>query len=358
MRFFNISGPVDCERNYCLPPLKRFDLEHVEMLIAQQKYFVMYAPKQTGKTTCMLALMHHLNVQGVYRCLYVSLGAAKAAGDNMVHGMQVILRKIADAAENYLSDRFPREIMPELLQSGGHGVALANMLGDWAAYSDKPLVIIFDDMDSMTGNTYNSFLRQLRSRYNERPGHFPPSVILCGVHDIRDYQEEYQGESLTGGAVFNIKDEALRLEDFSREDTIALLQQHAAETGQIFREDASEVIWSATQGQPWLVNALAHEVCCRMREGEGGAKPITRKMVEDARKSLVLRKDTHLQLLITKLQEERVRKVVGPLLEINRPLFSVSRHDMDYVTELGLIRLQPQLEIANPIYRELIRLYF
>ncbi|MBI4770023.1 MAG: ATP-binding protein, partial [Chloroflexi bacterium] len=61
MRFFNTAGPVRCEYHYCLPPLERLELAEVLMLIDQQKYFVLHAPRQTGKTTFLLALMEHLN---------------------------------------------------------------------------------------------------------------------------------------------------------------------------------------------------------------------------------------------------------------------------------------------------------
>jgi hypothetical protein len=48
---------VNCDDHYCLPPLERFDLAEIKMLLAQKKYFVMHAPRQTGKTTFMLALV-------------------------------------------------------------------------------------------------------------------------------------------------------------------------------------------------------------------------------------------------------------------------------------------------------------
>jgi hypothetical protein len=70
MRFFNTAGPVNCSDHYCLPPLERFDLAVIEMLLAQKKYFVLHAPHQTGKTTSMLALVDHLNPGGHYRALY------------------------------------------------------------------------------------------------------------------------------------------------------------------------------------------------------------------------------------------------------------------------------------------------
>ena len=55
-RFFNTAGPQKPEINYTIDPLSRFDLDDVLLMIRQQRYFVMHAPRQTGKTSCMLAL--------------------------------------------------------------------------------------------------------------------------------------------------------------------------------------------------------------------------------------------------------------------------------------------------------------
>ena len=79
MRFFNTAGPVDCKKHYCLSPLERFDLEDIQLLIAQEKYFILHAPRQVGKTSFLLALRDYLNKQGNYDCLYINVEAAQAA---------------------------------------------------------------------------------------------------------------------------------------------------------------------------------------------------------------------------------------------------------------------------------------
>ena len=91
MRFFNTAGPVDAQDHYCLPPLERLDLEDVLRLIDQKKYFLLHAPRQTGKTTCLLALMEYLNQGGRYRALYVNIENAQAARENVAEGMRAIL---------------------------------------------------------------------------------------------------------------------------------------------------------------------------------------------------------------------------------------------------------------------------
>ena len=104
MRFFTTEGPVNCQDHYCLPPLARFDLEDVMALIAQKKYFLLHAPRQTGKTTCLLALAEHLNRQGEHRALYANIETAQAARENVELGMTDVVWKIAMAAAQQVGD--------------------------------------------------------------------------------------------------------------------------------------------------------------------------------------------------------------------------------------------------------------
>ena len=60
VRKFNTEGPVVAERHYCIPPLSRVDLDEILELIADTKYFVLHAPRQTGKTSILLALQDRL----------------------------------------------------------------------------------------------------------------------------------------------------------------------------------------------------------------------------------------------------------------------------------------------------------
>ena len=71
--FFNNAGPSVPGKHYMIDPLQRINRPQIEELIAQERYFVLHAPRQTGKTSCMLALMDYLNAQGDYRALYTNI---------------------------------------------------------------------------------------------------------------------------------------------------------------------------------------------------------------------------------------------------------------------------------------------
>ena len=84
-------------------------------------------------------------------------------------------------------------------------------------------MLFIDEVDSLVGDTLISLLRQIRSGYTDRPAHFPQTVILCGVRDVRDYRMTMaDGEVITGGSAFNIKAESLRMGDFSWAEMTAL----------------------------------------------------------------------------------------------------------------------------------------
>ena len=356
-RFFNTAGPVKCDIHYCLPPLERWDLDAILSLVRQQKSFVLHAPRQTGKTTCLLALMEHLNAGEEFRCLYANLEMAQAARENVEQAMNDILRTLAQRAKIHLQDRFLETGLLGFLKQGGYGTALYNALVEWASESERPLVLLLDEVDSLIGDTLISVLRQLRSGYDQRPSAFPQSIILCGVRDVRDYRIHSSAEKsvITGGSAFNIKAESLRLGDFSRGETLALLRIHTAETGQKFVDGADERIWECTRGQPWLANALAYETCFANRGTRDRSVPITPAMVDDARERLIERRDTHLDQLADKLKEDRVRRVVAPILQgIQRPSH-LRDDDLAYARDLGLVRVEAgQAAIANPIYQEII----
>ncbi len=355
MRFFNTAGPIKSDLHYHLPPLQRLNLDEVLTLIAQQKYFVLHAPRQTGKTSCLLALQSHLNQRDAYRALYVNVEIAQAARENVPEAMRAIVGTIASAARDTLSDPYLETIWRETLEKGAFA-ALAELLTQWAMREPRPIVLMLDEIDALIGDTLIAVLRQLRAGYAKRPAQFPQSVILCGVRDVRDYRIHSSStqEIITGGSAFNIKAESLRLGNFTPEEIAALYGQHTEETGQRFEAEALTLAWELTRGQPWLVNALAYETCFKSAAGRNRQHAITAAMLLEAKEQLILRRETHLDQLADKLQEERVRRVIEPLLAGEEVEAKIPLDDIEYVRDLGLIRPGRPVAIANRIYQEVI----
>ena len=358
MRFFNTSGPVVAADHYCIPPLQRVNLDEVPALIREKRYFVLHAPRQTGKTSALLALRDLLNsgTAGAYRCVYVNVEIGQAAREHVGRGMRAILGALGTRARRTLGDESLASLWPGILATFGPEGALQEVLVRWAEADPTPLVLLIDEIDALVGDTLTAVLRQLRAGYDERPDGFPQSVILCGVRDVRDYRirSAAQNDVITGGSAFNVKAASLRLGDFAQTEVGELLAQHTAETGQQFAGAALQAVWELTAGQPWLVNALARETCSGGEAGRDRTRTISAEAVHDARERLILRRETHLDQLADKLQEERVRRVIGPLLSGSAAPETIRTDDLQYVRDLGLVAVDPPVRIANPIYREVI----
>ena len=245
-----------------------------------------------------------------------------------------------------------------MLEEYGPHHALAEILGRWSKVDTKPLVLMFDEIDALIGDTLISVLRQLRAGYTRRPEHFPSSIILCGIRDVQNYRihSSLDKTTITGGSIFNIKATSLRLNHFTRSEIESLYTQHTQATGQVFAASVLQQAWSLTHGQPWLVNALAYETCFVLEHGRGRNTPITVDKINQVTESFILRRETHLDQLADQLQEEKIRRVIEPILTGEILADQLNRDDVSYAIGLGLIRQEQNgaITIANTIYQEVI----
>ena len=354
MRFFNTEGPMRPDDHYAIAPLDRMDVDELLALIRAKRYFVLHAPRQTGKTSALIALRDLLNsgAVGDFRCVDVNVEVGQVARDDTARGIRAILGSLAENAQE-LGDDYPEEVWADILAKVGPDDALKRLLARWCRADPTPLVLLVDEIDSLVGDTLLSVLRQLRAGYQRRPGGFPQSVVLCGVRDIRDYRiRSSAGEVIAGGSPFNVAAKSLRMGDFTEAETRALMAQHTEETGQRFSEAAVDSVWTQTCGQPWLVNALCAGACFDNKAGRDRSRTIEVDDVYAAREELILSRRTHLDQLAHKLEEERVRRVVEPILS-GREVQHDGR-DLEYVRDLGLLAPNSPPRIANPIYREVV----
>jgi hypothetical protein len=347
-RFFNTAGPNDPADHYTLPVLAR--LPDVRRLIDQKRYFVLHAPRQVGKTTSLLTLGRELTAEGSYVAIMVSMEVGAAFPDDPGAAELAILDAWRSRAQAWLPADLQAPPWPDAPPGRRIGVALQA----WAEAAPRPLVLFLDEIDALRDDVLISVLRQIRDGYANRPKHFPHALALVGLRDVRDYKVASGSSGRLGTASpFNIKAESITLRNFTREEVSELYGQHTAETGQQFLPEAVDRAFHLTQGQPWLVNALARQLTEELVPDH--VQPITAAHVDQAKEILIRRQDTHLDSLIERLREPRVRAIVEPMLA-GDTLGDVPEDDRRFAVDLGLLRRSESggLEVANPIYREVI----
>ena len=347
-KFFNTTGPCRAKDHYMLDPLSR--LEDIRSLIDDKMYFVVHAPRQTGKTTTLEALATAITSEGKYAALKFSCEEGQAFDSNIEMVEKVLIHSITAAASLHL----PPELRCPDIPEAPVGSRLGQFLCDWAQACPRPLVLFFDEIDALIDDALVSVLRQIRKGFSDRPHAFPQSIVLCGLRDVRDYKVLSGGEPRLGTASpFNIKSDSLRLANFTAAQVETLYSQHTSATGQSFEPEAAAKAWELTEGQPWLVNALANQVVRKM--GIPTSQTITSLDIEKASQEIILARQTHLDSLVDKLSEPRVQRVVEPVLAglMTGADFTYS-DDVSYVRDLGLIAAKPPVGISNPMYREVI----
>ena len=353
---FNTAGPCIPSDHYMVSITPRF--ESLKKLIDNKRYFILHAPRQTGKTTLMLQLMEHLNQEGKYIALYVNVEAAQAWLNHIVEVNQTIMNEFRIKAQIYL----PKEYQPSKACFENVGNEFSLFLTQWCLELSKPLVVFMDEVDALIGDGLISVLRQLRSGYTQRPKAFPHALCLIGLRDIRDYRiySDASKRYIIGGSAFNIKEKSIRLNDFTYEQIKELYAQHTETTGQKFTHPALQRIFELTAGQPWLVNALGRELCFE-EHAIDWKQTVNKADVEQAAEILIQRRDVHLDQLADKLTEPRVARIIESILigedenASQEDIRSRLSEDQQYLIDLGLVRVGTYgLEIANPIYREII----
>jgi len=349
--FFNTTGPCHPDRHYMLSPEERLVSAQLHRYINDELYWVLHAPRQVGKTTFLQSWMREINAGGEALACYVSVERCQGIGD-AVRAMPAICNAIKDSAKVY-GIPIPNESTEEPLS------LLQNILINWSELvAPKPLIVLFDEVDVMEGETMISFLRQLLGGFATRGiGKFPVSIALVGMRDLKDYITASKGGVAPNpGSPFNIKEDSATLSNFSKTDVTKLFAQRTTETGQQITQEALDYVYEQSQGQPWIVNSLFKRATLHILGAESAETVTTRHFLQ-AREMMIEARETHLDALGERLKDPHIRRVVEPVItgEIN-PDLGRTNPDVMLAMDLGLVRWTSEtgLMISNPIYSEIL----
>jgi len=346
---FNTTGPCRPEMHYMLPPEARLPSADLQRLIDEELYWVLHAPRQTGKTSFLMSWMRTLNASGQVVACYVSVEACQGIED-----LAMAMPAICGAIRNYAGD-FGVPVPAKPSPGSDPAIQLTETIKQWSELcAPKPLVVLFDEVDTLSGATLVSFLRQLRGGFASRGvGRFPTSVALVGMRDLKDYLVgSKDGVAINPGSPFNIKEQSHTLRNFTETEVRELLTQHTEATGQTFSDQALAEVYRLSRGQPWLVNALAKE--CVLRLVPDGS-PVTADHIELAKEALIKSRAVHIDSLAERLRDPKIKRVIQPILVGDSTIIlGESDPDVQLAMDLGLIHFDNGWEIANPIYREVL----
>ena len=349
LRFFNTTGPCNPDDHYMLPPEDRLVGAQLHRYIRDKLYWVLHAPRQTGKTTFLQSWMREINSGDEAVACYVSVETCQGISD-AARSMPAICEAIKMYARNFgIPIPASDDVVPISM--------LGNILSKWSGLvAPKPLIVLFDEVDVLQDETMISFLRQLRGGFASRGiGAFPVSIVLVGMRDLKDYITASKGGMAPNpGSPFNIKEDSAVLSNFKKDDITHLFEQRTAENGQQITQEALDYVYEQSNGQPWIVNSLFKRATMRILDFES-TETVELKHVVEAREQMILARETHLDALAVRLKDPGIRGVIEPILTGESDPDLAEGDAFRFCMDLGLVAVVDGTPvIANPIYREVI----
>jgi len=230
MRDFNTSGPNIPRQHYTI---ERTNLiEKGKKLVEKERYFTIWAPRQTGKSTFFRQLAIELEKNG-YKVAHINFEDYKQTP------LSTFIQQFTSEVNNYWEANF--------IESN-----ISQIFNEIERKNDGKFVLIIDEVEGINSEYFGSFLHSIRRVYHSRYKHCLKSVILVGVSNI-------VGVVSDNASPFNIADN-LNVPYFSDAEVFELLQQHETETGQLFEEKVKQKICQITANQPGLVNGFAKKL--------------------------------------------------------------------------------------------------
>jgi hypothetical protein len=346
LRTFETRGPVDPSRNYIVPRTEK--IADLGRRIKDGRYIVIFAPRQTGKTTFFRWALESLDE--TYLPIKLNFEIYQdVSPEEFYAGIKNDLRQEIENATQFSQLQSDVTLCQFLEDSSITNhismMAFFEQLGNYL--KNHRLTIIIDEFDGIPTSVVGKFLHSLRRIYlSEEPNRCPYSVAIVGVKSITQLNYD---RSISP---FNIQDE-FALPNFTLSQVQALLTQYTEEVGQAFTTAVIENIHKQTAGQPFLVNRMAQILTTEM--GIAREETISATHFEMAHRRISNEQNVHLSHLTTNIRREPRFKTI--LMEIcsyeaGIPFNLYNEHISELVT-YGILKAGEDgfCEIANPIYQ-------
>lgn len=356
MRNFGTRGPVNAEENYIVSRTE--ETTDFSNRVKEGRYIVLFAPRQSGKTTFFQGALDTLPT--------ASTEIARAVADPTYFPIRLNFEEYEDYAPSTFYASFYREIRKEI--EGvfrKRGSPLAETLSQFlenASITDhvemreffehlvsflgnQKVVLIIDEFDGIPRAAVKGFLHSLRHIYLPGKPRCPHSVGIIGVKSITQLSYD---RSISP---FNIQDE-FHLSNFTLAQVQELLAQYTHETGQAFAPEVIESLHKQTAGQPFLVNRFAQILTAELDIPK--TEPVTMGHFAAAHARLLRERNTNIDHLTTNIRKNRhFERILMEIMTYEEGI-RFNLHD-ELISELatyGVIGEGPdgRCEILNPIY--------
>jgi hypothetical protein len=354
-RMFEDAGLVDPRSAY------HVDLERVvntknqdlKTMVDLGRYFSIFAPRQSGKTTFLEGFCLELEKDSTYIPIILSFQRYKSLDKQTFY--QQIQKELYTQLTNRLTSVDCPCLNAAVSYLDSHQLTNHISLGELFEELNqllelKKIVIFIDEFDGIPENELENFLttlRELYQKYKKRKDKALYSVGLVGIRNIT--------KLIVGGvSPFNIADQ-VGLPPFSLKNVRDLYAQYSAETNQPFTDEAVKTVYTKTAGQPWLVNRLGTILTVEIKPET--TEPITVDDVESAIRRLLRERNSHFDNL---LEKARMYKESFVAAIFNGVDYNPDDEDQSWLEQFGLIKEENEkVEAANTIYkRRFLKAFF
>jgi len=347
-RFFEKSGVVNPARSYYVPleNVVNSDGQDIKTMIDDGRYFSIFAPRQSGKTTFIEELRTQLHHDSTYLAVLLSFQEYKKLNAPQFYAeiekylyAQLIdrLKQVNCEKTGEVQQFFNRHHLTNNLDFKALFEGLNNIL------QFKKIVVFIDEFDGIPRIELESFLTTLRELYQKHKKVTHKALYSIGLIGIRNITKLVVG----GVSPFNIADHA-EIPPFSLKNVQDLYAQYTAETNQIFTTEAVKKIHAETNGQPWLVNRLGTILTVKIKPRT--IEPINENDVEHAIQLLLGEKNDHFDNLYEKA---RLYKETFVEIVFDNVKYMPDNEDQSWLTQYGLInKKNGKAVVANTIYKK------
>ena len=347
-RMFEDSGTVDPKMSYHveLENVTNTKRQDIKTLVDLGRYFSIFAPRQSGKTTFFEGFCSGLEKDPAYVALLLSFQTYKNLDKQRFY--QLIQKDLYNQLTNRLNAVNCRKLDAIRAYLDSHN------LTDHISFSElfeelnriiefKKIVIFIDEFDGIPVSELENFLTTLRELYQKYKKRTDKALYSVGLVGIRNITKLIVG----GVSPFNIADQ-VKLPPFTLKNVRDLYTQYTEETNQPFTDEAIKKVHEETAGQPWLVNRIGTILTINIKPET--TAPITEEDVEKAIGILLYEENSHFDNITEKAKQykETFVDVVFDGVE-----YIPGDEEQSLLLTHGLIKAEGKnVQVSNPIYQK------